>query len=428
MSFSFWLAMLAMLLVAIVILVLPLLRVKASASIAYKDSNLELHAGKVNELDVDLTEGRIDQEQYKIARQELDRELLVDVPAENAGTASLHYATQVKSQPVLALGITVFLPTLVLLVYLQLGMHAESDIHSATAAPAQTAVNPDLPTVEEMTSKLANKLNAEGGDLKEWVMLARAYKHLGQYAASAEAFAAAARIENSVQVMLEQAEALALQNGQKFDLKARELSLDALRREPDNMNALWFAGVAEFQFGNYRQSINHLSKLAAEAGNDKELDKSIRFYIEKAREQLIAAGETVLPLDEILPVVTSTADKVTSDIVALSIAVDVSDEVRQKFSASDAVFVYAKAAQGPKMPLAVQRMTLAQLPATIVLDDNMAMVDGMNLSAFPSVVVSARVTKSGSAIAQSGDYIGQVAVDDVASTSELKVTIANIVP
>ena len=73
-------------------------------------------------------------------------------------------------------------------------------------------------------------------------------------------------------------------------------------------------------------------------------------------------------------------------------------------------------------------MTLAELPATIVLDDNMAMVDGMNLSAFPSVVVSARVTKSGSAIAQSGDYIGQVAVDYVTSPGELNIRIANMVP
>lgn len=423
MNFSFWVAMLLMLLVAIVILVFPLVKVKNKKAIAYKDSNLHIHEEKLEELDADLAEGRIDQTQYKVARQELDRELLADVPTESVSTASLHYSTKASRQPALALAITVFLPTLALLVYMQLGMHSASDMQTSSTA------NQTLPTVEEMTENLARKLLAEGGDIKEWVMLGRAYKHLGRYAEAAEAFATAGNIEPNAEIMLEQAEALALLNGQKFDLKSRELTLDALQMDPDNVNALWFAGVAEFQFANYRQSIEHLSKLASAANADDEINQSIRFYIEKAREHLIAAGETVQPIEEILPAVTVAApEKAVGDVVELHVAVDVSDDVRQKFAGSDAVFVYAKAAQGPKMPLAVQRMTLADLPTTVVLDDNMAMVEGMNLSAFPSVVVSARVTKSGSAIAQSGDYIGQVVVNDVTSSGNLNIKVTEMVP
>ena len=154
MNFSFWVAMLLMLLVAIIILVVPLLRVRSIKSIAYKDSNLHLHEEKLEELDADLAEDRIDQAQYKVARQELDRELLADVPAESASTASLHYSAQASRQPALALAITVFLPTLVLLVYLQLGMHADSEEQDVVADSA----NPELPTVQEMTKKLAEKL------------------------------------------------------------------------------------------------------------------------------------------------------------------------------------------------------------------------------------------------------------------------------
>ncbi len=198
--------------------------------------------------------------------------------------------------------------------------------------------------------------------------------------------------------------------------------------EPDYVNALWFAGVAEFQFENYRQSFTYLSQLASVANADEEIKQSIRIYLEKAREQLIASGETVPSIDEILPAVTAVPEKGAGNVVELRVAVDVSDEVRKKFSGSDAVFIYAKAVQGPKMPLAAQRMTLAELPATVVLDDNMAMVEGMNLSAFPSVVVSARVTKSGSAIAQSGDYIGQVVVDNVASSGDLSIKVVELVP
>lgn len=424
MSFSFWVAIVFMLLVAIAILVFPLLKARNIKSIAYRDSNLLLHEEKLKELDADLAEGRIDQEQYKVARQELDRELLADVSAESADTAALSYSTPANRQPALALSITVFLPTIALLVYIQLGMHANSDMHTAANDPATQK----MPTVEEMTEKLGNKLRAQGGETQEWAMLGRAYKHLGRYADSAEAFATAASMEPNPQIMLEQAEALALKNGQQFDAKARELTLDALNMEPDNVNALWFAGVAEFQFANYRQSFEHLSKLAAVSGTDDELNKSIRFYLEKSREQLIASGESVPSIEEILPTVVTAPEKIASNVVELRVMVDVSDAVRQKFSGSDSVFVYAKAAQGPKLPLAVQRMTLAELPATIVLDDNMAMVEGMNLSAFPSVVVSARVTKSGSAIAQRGDYIGQVIVNDVAAAGDLNIKVAEMVP
>lgn len=424
MNFSFWVAMLLMLLVAIVVLVVPLMKVRNKKSLAYKDSNLHLHEEKLEELDADLAESRIDQAQYKVARQELDRELLADVPVESTGTASLHYSAQASRQPAMALAVTVFLPTLALLVYMQLGMHAGSEMQIAAADSA----DPSLPTVEAMTEKLERHLRADGGEAKEWVMLGRAYKHLRRYSEAADAFATAGRMEPNAQIMLEQAESLALANGQQFDLKARELTLDALRLEPDNVNALWFAGVAEYQYGNYRQSMTHLARLASAAGVDADINQSIRFYIENAREKLIAAGETVPSIEEILPITTATSERDTSNFVSLRVTVDVSDEVRQKFSGSDSVFVYAKAAQGPKMPLAAQRMTLAELPATIVLDDNMAMVEGMNLSAFSSVIVSARVTKSGSAITQSGDYIGQVIVDDVASSGDLNIKVARLVP
>ena len=79
------------------------------------------------------------------------------------------------------------------------------------------------------------------------------------------------------------------------------------------------------------------------------------------------------------------------------------------------------------MPLAVQRLTLEQLPATITLDDSMAMMEGMNMSAFGSVVVSARVTKTGSAIAKAGDYIGQSEVEDVTKTELVEIQIDTLV-
>ena len=128
-------------------------------------------------------------------------------------------------------------------------------------------------------------------------------------------------------------------------------------------------------------------------------------------------------MDELLP---PSAETATSG-ASIKVSVNISQDVREKFGAGDSVFVYAKAASGPKMPLAVQKLSLAELPATVLLDDTMAMMEGMNLSAFNSVIISARVTKTGSAMAQAGDYIGEFRVDDVAQASQVDIEINTLV-
>ena len=437
MNILFWALLLLMLLVAVVILIYPLLRVRRSTSIAYKDSNLGLYDDKLAELEADLGEGRIDHEQYQQARVEIDRELLQDIPEESRDTASLHYGAQLKRQPGLALMISVFLPMVALLVYMKLGMHAastgvpHSQVQARAQAQPQSQQAGQVGSIEEMTRKLAERIQQQGGNLEEWTMLARAYKHMGQYAQSAEAFEQAVQMNPSAQLMLEQAEAIALGNNQRFTPEATALVMRALELEPDNVNVLWFAGVAEFQAGNYRNSIEHLSRLSEQAKQDPEIDRSLRLYIDQARSALLAAGEEVPSTDEIMGTTVASAGAATGEVAggqaSLQVKVGVSDDVRSRFAAADAVFVYAKAAAGPKMPLAVQRLTLEQLPATITLDDSMAMMEGMNMSAFGSVVVSARVTKTGSAIAKAGDYIGQSEVEDVTKTELVEIQIDTLV-
>jgi len=431
MNILFWALLLLMLLVAVVILIYPLLRARYTDAIAYKDSNLGLYDDKLAELETDLGEGRIDHEQYQLARQEIDRELLLDIPTESRENASIHYASQIKRQPGLALMISVFLPMVALLVYMKLGMHASTDMqHAQAQARVQPQAQAQQPgqagSLEDMTRSLAQRLQQQGGSQEEWAMLGRAYKHLGQYMMSVEAFEQANKMAPNAQLMIEQTESMALANSQRFTPEARALVMRALELEPDNLNVLWFAGVAEFQAGNYRSSIEHLSRLADEAKKDPEVERSLRLYIDKARDQLLAAGEDIPTTDEIMG-----ASTVSSDVAAsganVQVKVDISSEVRSRFKPGDAVFVYAKAAAGPKMPLAAQRLTLAQLPATVTLDDSMAMMEGMNMSAFGSVVISARVTTTGSAIAKAGDYIGQFNVEDVSKTELVNIQIDTLV-
>ncbi|MBT8438680.1 MAG: c-type cytochrome biogenesis protein CcmI, partial [Gammaproteobacteria bacterium] len=427
MNITFWILMILLLLLAIGMLVYPILKVRQSAALAYKESNLKINEDKLKELDLDLKEGRIDQAFYKAAREELDRELLIDIPAVSKETSAEHYSGTAKRHPALALMIAVFVPMLVLLLYLELGMHSAGDESFVASQKISQQQSTAQPSVEEMTRKLEAKLEKEGGTVQEWTMLGRAHKYSGNNELAAKAFAVALEKDTeNAQLMLERAEVLALNNNRVFTAEARELVLKASALEPDNANTLWFAGVAEYQAGNFEKAINHLLQLLPQASGEEEVMQSIVSIIAKSRQELVAAGKEMPELEAMLgikaPMVSSpvqkpapaTATVATGTAAAntrLQIAVDVNEDVRRKFDANDIVFVYAKAQQGPRMPLAVQRVTLGSLPATVVLDDSMAMVEGMNLSAYDKLQVSARVTKTASAIAQSGDFIGQLNVD-----------------
>ena len=264
MNITFWILMIILLLLAIGMLVYPILKVRQSSSLAYKESNLKINDEKIKELDLDLKEGRIDQGFYKAAREELDKELLIDIPAVSSETAALHYAGTAKRHPALALMITVFVPALVFLLYLELGMHSASDeaMHASQKMPQQQQASTSQPSVEEMVKKLEARIEKEGGTVEEWIMLGRAHKYSGNNERAANAFAVALEKDtDNAQLMLQRAEVLALLNDRFFTTEARELILKALALEPTNANTLWFAGVAEYQLGNFHQAIDHLKQL-----------------------------------------------------------------------------------------------------------------------------------------------------------------------
>jgi cytochrome c-type biogenesis protein CcmH len=99
-----------------------------------------------------------------------------------------------------------------------------------------------------------------------------------------------------------------------------------------------------------------------------------------------------------------------------------------KLAPGDVLFIYAKAASGPPMPLAIQRMDATKLPVTVTLTDGMGMLPSMKLSQFPQVVIGARVSKSGNAMPQSGDLQVLSKPMAVTTTDPIKLTIDQVVP
>ena len=229
------------------------------------------------------------------------------------------------------------------------------------------------------------------------MMLGRSYKHLQQFKLAVNAYENAyALLGDEPEVMLHYADALAMANRGKLAGKAADLVFKALAKEPDNVMGLWLGGMAKAEFGEFEAAMQIFRKLETIVPQDSEAFKQL--------QTLIASVQTQAPG---LKVPAAKVSKVAA-LVSINVQVSLADTIKAKVNQGDTVFIYAKALTGPPMPLAIVRKTVADLPLTVTLDDSMAMMPSMKLSNFKQVTVMARISKSGTAMQQKGDFIGTV--------------------
>ena len=373
---------------ALLFLLWPLLRApRAGASV--QAANLSIYRDQFAELERDLRLGVLEAGQYEAARAELQRRLL-----DEAGDASTTPASAPRSSRVTALAIALALPVMAGLLYWQLGEPQALD--PARLAPPD-ASNITQEEFEAMTAQLAARLQANPDDAEGWTMLGRAYKALGRHTDAAKALAEAnQRMPGVPEILIEYAEALAQAHG-RLAGEPRRLLEQALKIAPNDPKALTLAGGAAFEAGDYQRAIGYWQSVAATVPPESELGRALATGIERAQSM---AGTKPAPV----PTQPQASGKaVVRGEIKLSAA------LKERASADDTVFIFARAAEGPRMPLAVLRKQVRDLPATFELDDSMAMNPALKLSSVPRVVVTARISRSGGATPQSGDLQGESA-------------------
>jgi cytochrome c-type biogenesis protein CcmH len=281
---------------------------------------------------------------------------------------------------------------------------------------------PNQETINKMVNGLAEKMKTDPNNAEGWLMLGKSYKYLKQYAKSADAYAQAYLLMgDKPDVMLQYADALSFANEQQVTGKAAELTFKALALEPNNPNALWLAGMAKAQAGEFVAAKKLWTKLAAtlpegsEALQEtKELLATIDSQISES--QAVAPNETVKDTSTQKP-----TDNVPATAVAVDIKVSLAPELQNQTSPSDTVFIYAQATSGSPMPLAIVRKQVSDLPLSVSLSDSLAMTPTMKLSNFSTVKLLARISKSGNAMKQAGDLIG--VIEDVTVTDKTPHTL-----
>jgi len=358
----------------------------------------------------------IDLQAYESARSGLALRLLdsLAAPATSPGPRRVRG---------LVLATLAFVPLLALPLYWATGTPdvLKGDIAIAADAGEHAAVA----QMQERITALEQRLASSPQDAKGWGVLGRSYAALGDYAKAASAFAKAdALTPTDAQLLADYADALAMSQGRRLAGEPLQLLKRALAADPNNVKALLLAGTADFEAGRFDSAVAAWEKVATLAPQDTELIASLRQSIEEARAK---TGGTAVAANA--PSASNGKDagaKQSSGAEAVSGRVTLAASLAGNASPNDAVFIFARAAQGPRMPLAAFRLQVKDLPMDFRLDDSMAMAPQAKISSASEVIVTARISKSGDPIPKSGDLEGSSAAVKP-GTGGIKLEIRDVV-
>lgn len=409
----------ALLLAAALLFIVPSLwRQHGRKGVQRDRSNLEIYKDQLAELEADLNAGTVSQEQFEHGRVELERRLLDDVAQQPAPPPVIDDRGAGRGA---AITVVLFIPVLAVLIYLIQG--APNAISPEPIAPVAVNGNgAEQPSheitedqIQSMVAKLAERMETNPNDTEGWLMLGRSYGALGRYAEAVAALEKAVALQpDSADLLVDYADVLAMSSGETLDGKPAELIARALSLDPNNQKGLWLAGTAAFDRGDFNTAIGHWEHLLGQLPPGSQEAQAMTNNIAEARSKSGQAGAVTAP----------TAADQPAEIQG---TVRLKPELAGRAAPSDTVFVFARAVQGPRMPLAIVRVQVKDLPLQFNLNDTQAVTPMARLSGYTEVVVGARISKSGNAMPESGDLEGVVNAVQVGS-SGINVTIDTVVP
>ena len=361
----------------------PLLRTRAGGAAPSRQSaNAQIYREQLEEAQAEHARGALGDAELAQARREIERRIVDEHAAEDAARAARDRRPALAA----ALAVGLLLPLVAGLGYWRLGN--PDAIHGVAAGAREGDAPFTREQVVEIVGRLEEHLRKTPQDLQGWVLLGRSAAALGDEERVARAYAGAALLQpDNADLIADHAEALAMARGGQVAGEPQKLVRRALELDPSNLKALALAGTAAFESGERDAALRHWSRLLELVPPDSDFARSVQASIAEAKQITQAAPGA-------------------PDGKALEGVVSLTPALAAKVSPGDTVFVVARPASGSRMPLAVARITVRELPYRFTLDDSMAMTPAAKISAHAQVVVAARVSKSGDAKPQKGDIEG----------------------
>jgi cytochrome c-type biogenesis protein CcmH len=411
----FWFLAVAMMALALLIVLPALLRPRAEEQLRIgggaSQSNLVILREQLVQLEAQHSAGALDPQQYALARGDIERRVLDEESAVELPTRVGRART---TAVLLALGV----PILALALYLRVGSPDAVLAPDLAVAEGGTVTQAQIEAmVEQLARRLAQPPAGEQPDPKAWEMLARSYASLQRFADADRAYARAIELApKNAQLLADRADVLAMLQGQRADGEPTRLIEQALAIDPNNLKALALAGTAALERQDAAAAVRFWSRARELAPPGSDFAAGLDRSLEVAR-----AG---LPAPTSVPAAAVTAAAASASVRGV---VSLAPALAGRVEPGDTVFIYARAAQGPRMPLAIIKRKASELPISFTLDDSTAMAGDMKLSATPQLIVMARVSRSGQAMAQAGDLMGQLGPVSPGATG-LALTIDSVQP
>ena len=375
----------------------PLRKNRHSVSYARQAQNIHYAKERINELDEQLKNASISATDYEALKLEIESTLAddIDIAAENDSERPVNAP---KSNAVLITLVCVLIPIAASGVYYFAGTP------ESFALAKQTTAQPNQQQVAELLGAIEERLRSNPDDTEGWTILSRSYLSLGRYQEAKLGFKKLLELQGeSAWLLTSIADASGLaangvMSGEPMAYVNRALELD-----PQYPQALWMAGLGEMQQGNTEKALSLWNTLVPLLKETPQQQQELRDLIAEAKQRQNSLGLEQTGIEQKTDL-NNEAPAQEQNASGIKVAVSLAPTLVEKVSPSDTVFVFAKATQGPPAPLAVKRLTVADLPASITLNDNDAMLAQFKLSLFENVSISARVAKSGNPIAQPGDF------------------------
>jgi cytochrome c-type biogenesis protein CcmH len=404
---TFWLIAGVMLLVALLLLARGLLSRKQSIEIDRNEQNLLIAEERLQVAETELADRKISESEYLQIKAEIEK-TLADELAQETGTLSGSTSSGAIGTAVIGL----LLPLFGLAMYGLLGNPDFID----TASPDKPvitqqhgqAAGEEPQSFESLVESLAQKLEQDPDNLEGWFLLGRSLMSLGRYNEAMQAFEVvnSKLPEPQPGVLLALANAVAMSQEGRLEGRPAALVQQALVLDPQSTTALWLAGMAAEEAGDLESALRYWEQaeplLADEPENLAELRGMMRAVAEKLGRtpgsdvSAVSQQPESFEVPKASPAPGETAKQVR-------VRVSLSPEARAAVSPEDTVFIFARAVEGPPMPLAAARHRVRELPLELTLDDSMAMMPQMRISAFDEVNVTAKISVSGTADASPDD-------------------------
>jgi cytochrome c-type biogenesis protein CcmH len=387
-------------------------------------ANAKVYRDQIADLDHEHKSGHISDAEWQQSRDELSMRLLEDTSAQDDPVAK-------QEKPALwtAVLVAVALPLSAMGMYMWLG---EPDALNPIAVQSTDKVDPTQ--LLQMAESLAQKLNDKPDNLQGWVMLGRTYRTLEKFDASVQAYDRALKLSADDDLKLERVEVLAMKSQGNFEGEPWNVIRDILQRDPQNYGALLMAGSASYSHEKFADALKYWQQarkpLAADNPDVPGLDEAIASVQQKlGMPAQVAKGPSAQMNAAQTPAAAPSANTSGAPSTGLTVSgqVALAEALKGKVKPSDVVFIYATPANGERMPLAIFKTTVAQLPLAFTLDDSTAMTPERKLSGAGEVLVKVRVSKSGNAMPQSGDLAGTLGPVKVGSKG-LKLEIKDQIP